>query len=175
MRLVNILCLIFAVISGWTAEETYAGFTGRWVEVVASAYSPQDPIDGEYRASKGEKWRWIAADGKTDVRESPYGIAVANQGGKPWMPYGTQIIVPSGYGYLDGSRPVERVFTVDDTGSMISRRTKATGTPHIDLRYMHSSWATKWGSKSIRVFVVTGRAPVADESFKDDPFYDPYR
>lgn len=48
---------------------------GHWVDVIATAYSPEDPLDGAYRSTKG-KWRYITADGRTDVRRNPYGIAV---------------------------------------------------------------------------------------------------
>jgi 3D (Asp-Asp-Asp) domain-containing protein len=166
-----LLILAASTVACATAQETYAGYTGYWVDTVATAYSPHDPIDGDYHATKG-KWRWITADGKTDVRETPYGVAVPNVGGKPWLPYGTQVIIPHGNGYLDNSRPTDRVFRVDDTGSTIGKLHRKTGTPHIDLRFMTNVWARKWSNKPVRIFVITGVA-VVTEDYKLDPFYDP--
>lgn len=160
------------------AGEEYAGYEGRWVEVVATAYSPHDAVDGDYHATKGDRWRYITADAKTDVRKVPYGIAVPNFGLKntPVIPYGTKVIIPAGQGYLDGSRPTDRVFPVDDTGSGISRKTLRTGKTHIDLRYMHTEWALKWQTKAIKMFIITGPAPASIYKFRpeDDLFYDPY-
>jgi 3D (Asp-Asp-Asp) domain-containing protein len=93
-------------------------------------------------------------------------------GGKPWLPYGTQVIIPHGNGYLDNSRPTDRVFRVDDTGSTIGKLHRKTGTPHIDLRFMTNVWARKWSNKPVRIFVITGVA-VVTEDYKLDPFYDP--
>lgn len=160
--------------AGEAAQSTLQGYTGYWVDVTATAYSPHDPIDGAYHATKGDRWRWITADGRTDVREQPYGIAVPNVGGKPWLPYGTQVIIPTGYDYLDGSRPTDRVFRVDDTGSAISKLHKSTGKPHIDLRYATHTWARRWRNKPLRIFVVTGVVvAAAADDYKNDLFYDP--
>lgn len=132
-------------------QEVYAGYIGRWINVVATGYSPHDPIDGNYHATKG-KWRWITADGETNVLEEPYGIAVPHTRGKPRWRYGTKMIVPVESGYL--STRTNRVFTVDDTGSTISRNTRKTGVAHIDLRFRTTGWAQKYGTKNIRVFLV---------------------
>jgi len=132
-------------------QEVYDGYIGRWVDVVATGYSPHDPIDGNYHATKG-KWRWITADGETNVLEEPYGIAVPHTRGKPRWRYGTKMIVPVESGYL--STRTNRVFTVDDTGSTISRNTRNKGVVHIDLRFRTTGWAQKYGTHSIRVFIV---------------------
>ncbi len=136
----------------------HQGHVGRWVEVIATAYSPNDPIDQAYAASKGSAWRWITADGKTDVREKPYGIAVPYHRGRPlWVARGTKLIIPDDSGYLSQCRD-DRVFIADDTGSMINRNTRRTGVPHIDLRFKHTASALAWskgeGKKKIKVFVI---------------------
>lgn len=134
---------------------------GRWVTVRATAYSPHDAIDGSYHASKGERWRWITADGRTDVRQSPYGIAVPRlAGGRPAWAFGTRVIIPAGQGYLDQTGPADRIFTVDDCGGGIRGRTESTGILHIDLRYRYESSAMRFGGdlgwRELRVFVIDG-------------------
>ena len=134
---------------------------GRWLTVRATGYSPHDAIDGAYHASKGERWRWITADGRTDVREWPYGIAVPRlAGGRPAWPYGTRVLIPAGQGYLDQSRTGERIFTVDDTGGAIRRRTDESGILHLDLRFRSESGARAFGGdrgwRELRVFVLDG-------------------
>jgi 3D (Asp-Asp-Asp) domain-containing protein len=132
-------------------QEIYGGFIGHWVKVVATAYSPTDPIDSQYHETKGE-WRWITADGKTDVHNEPYGVAVPRINKKPQWPYGTKIIVPVDAGYLP--RRIDRVFVADDTGSMITTNTHKTRTPHIDLRLRTPAAAEAYGKRKIRVFIV---------------------
>ncbi len=172
-----LLVAVYALAHCWSATaqagETYLGYEGYWRSVVATAYSPQDPIDGHYRASKGERWKHITADGTTDVREDPYGIAVPYRDGRPlFVEYGTAIIVPVETGYLKNTK--NRIFYADDTGGTINRNTRRTGVPHIDLRYQDHSWAKKWGKKSIRVFVITGRAPPAPpRPWENSPFWTP--
>lgn len=174
------------------AEEIYGGYIGHWENVVATAYSPHDPIDGKYHASKGDRWRWITADGETDVRETPYGIAVPVERTKagnlrPLIPFGTKVIIPVGQGYLDESRPNNRVFQIDDTGNGKEYFKHKNGMLHIDLRYKQHEWALKWGEKQIKVFIVTGVASPDIDRLKEieaakaklkelesDPFYDPY-
>jgi len=175
------ILFIFLVLTCLGSEEIYAGYIGRWENVVATAYSPHDAIDSNYHNSKGDKWRWKTADGKTDVRETPYGIAVpvlrTERGNlRPMLPFGTQIIIPAGQGYLDQSKPNDRIFKVDDTGNGKEYFKTKNGMMHIDLRYMQTEWAKKWGTKTIKVFIVTGVVPqpAIDESYKDDLFYDPY-
>lgn len=173
MRLLA-LCLLATALAG--ADIVYEGYTGYWVSAVATAYSPEDAIDHHYRESKGSRWRYITADARTDVRSVPYGVAVPHVGGKPVIPYGTQVIIPTGHGYLDESRPRQRIFAVDDTGSGISNAARRTGKMHVDLRYIHTEWALKWRTKTIRMFVITGIAPSTNatlESLRADPFYDP--
>lgn len=134
---------------------------GYWLDVRATAYSPHDAVDGHYRATKGA-WLHITADGRTDVRSTPYGIAVprVNRNGRlaPLLPYGTRIIIPTGYGYLDRSRPDARTFTVDDTGGGITIKTRKQGIPYVDLRFKSSASAQAWagpqGYRCIRVFVL---------------------
>ena len=133
--------------------------SGRWLTVRATAYSPHDALDGDYHQSKGERWRWITADGRTDVRKVPYGIAVPLlPGGKPTWPYATRVFIPAGQGYLDRSGgPADRTFAVDDCGGAIRKRTSATGILHIDLRFRHESSALAFGGslgwREMQVFV----------------------
>ena len=175
----RILLIILVVAYLDSAEEIYAGYIGRWENVVATAYSPHDAIDSNYRETKGDRWRWITADGKTDVRNKPYGIAVpvlrTKLGNlKPMLPFGTKVIIPTGQGYLDNSKPNDRIFEVDDTGNGKEYFKTKNGMMHIDLRYMHTEWALKWGIKVIKVFIVTGVAPVKYEFRpQDDLFWDP--
>ena len=96
--------------------DEYQGWLGHWETVVATAYTPSDPIDDAYHDSKGARWRWITADGVTDVRRHPYGVAVPLRHGEPWLRFGTRVIIPTGLGYLDRSRADEREFVVDDVG-----------------------------------------------------------
>jgi len=132
---------------------------GHWLTVRATAYSPHDALDGAYHQTKGERWRWITADGRTDVRDVPYGIAVPLlRGGRPTWPYATRVFIPEGQGYLDLSGgPADRTFAVDDCDSAISRRTIATGIMHIDLRFRKESSALAFGGskgwRELRVFV----------------------
>ena len=132
---------------------------GRWVTVRATAYSPHDAGDGIYHETKGERWRWITADGRTDVRETPYGIAVPRlAGGRPAWPYGTRVLIPAGQGYLDKGRPEERIFTVDDTGGGIRGKTERSGALHIDLRFRSEASALAFagpkGWRQMRVLVL---------------------
>ncbi len=131
---------------------------GRWMDVRATAYSPLDPQDSDYRRTKGPRWVHITADGETDVRIEPYGIAVPRRTHTgPILPYGTQVYIPTGYGYLDRSRPEARTFTVDDTGAAITRRTRNTGIVYVDLRFRTPESAREWagplGYRDIRIFV----------------------
>ena len=139
---------------GWSSD-----VGGRWMTVRATAYSPHDSVDGDYHASKGARWRWITADGRTDVRERPYGIAAPMlEGKKPVLPFGTRIVIPAGQGYLDQARPHQRTFIVDDTGSGIRKRTRASGILHLDLRFRSEaaarSFAGERGWRELRIFVL---------------------
>jgi 3D (Asp-Asp-Asp) domain-containing protein len=163
------------------ASETYQGFTGYWLKVNATAYSPHDGIDSNYRSTKGPKWLWITADGRTDVRWIPYGIAVPLKSGtrKPHFPFGTKVIIPTGYGYVDNSVP-NRVFTIDDVGNGRQYyKHDSKGQLHIDLRFKtHKSaieWAGPKGNRDITVFVVTSEAPRQREiiHYEDLPLFYP--
>ena len=90
----------------------------------------------------------LTADG-TDIRDWPYGIAVDPQ----QIPYGTPIYIPAGEGYLDRQQPEDRVFYADDTGGIIRRRTRATGTIHLDLRFRRHSSAQRFGVRRMTVFI----------------------
>jgi 3D (Asp-Asp-Asp) domain-containing protein len=90
----------------------------------------------------------LTADG-TDVRDEPYGIAVDPR----QIPYGTSVLIPAGNGYLDKSRPEDRVFLAYDTGGIIRRRTRSTGVIHIDLRFRRHNNAKKFGVKTITVWI----------------------
>jgi 3D (Asp-Asp-Asp) domain-containing protein len=116
---------------------------GEWVpvEVTATAYCP-------CRVCCGARAAGLTADG-SDVREWPYGIAVDPR----WLPYGTPIMVPHGQGYLDQQQPDARLFYADDTGGTIRRRTRATGHPHIDLRFRQHGNAARFGVKTITILV----------------------
>ncbi len=109
------------------------------VEVVATAYCP-------CRICCGVRAVGLTADG-TDVREWPYGIAVD----PCQIDYGTPIIVPRGEGYLD--RRSDRIFYADDTGGIIRRKTRSTGTIHIDLRFKTHWSAERYGKKTITIFI----------------------
>ena len=142
-------------------ETHHRGFTGRWVEVCATAYTPTNDIDAEYHATKG-KYRWKTADGRTDVRRVPYGIAVPLQRRSdkklPVWPFGTRVIIPTGYGYLDRSRPEERMFKVDDTSESSKFFYSKNGKLHIDVRFVDDADAIKWagpkGYRFIKIFIV---------------------
>lgn len=138
-------------------------FSGRWVEVAATAYTPTNAIDSEYHASKGTRWRWILADGKTHAKRTPYGIAVKLFEGKdgkwrPALPFGTRVYIPTGYGYLDRARKDERIFTVDDGSASTLYQTKIEGRMHVDLRWIDTGDAIRWsgatGHQNMRVFVI---------------------
>jgi 3D (Asp-Asp-Asp) domain-containing protein len=171
----RLLFLILLIISTISSGETYLGYTGYWVNVVATAYSPHDGIDHHYHETKGERWRWVTADGRTDVRKIPYGIAVPYVNKKPILPFGTKIIIPTGQGYLDISKPNDRIFKVDDVGNGKEYFKSDRGMMHIDLRYKNTDYALKWGKKQIRVFIVTGidNTNLALNEIRSDLFYSP--
>ncbi len=173
-----ILAATFLACGATASEEGIAGYEGYWLDVVATAYSPHDDVDSHYHETKGERWRWITADGKTDVRWSPYGIAVPLLNGKPALPFGTQIIIPTGYGYVDRSVK-DRAFKVDDVGNGHQYFKRKDGALHIDLRYMSHASAIEFvpdGFKKMRVFVVTGVTPPPSDrlvELRHELFWDP--
>ena len=119
---------------------------GYWIKVEATAYSPFDVIDSDYHLAHPS---FNTADG-TDWREDPYGIAADPKA----LPYGTKIYIPLGNGYLDGSLPNNRIFTVDDTGAKVRNNTRKTGQVFIDLRYKTPYSALRYGRKSFYVYVI---------------------
>jgi 3D (Asp-Asp-Asp) domain-containing protein len=110
------------------------------LRALTTGYSPHDAGDGAYHATKGERWRWITADLTTDVRDTPYGVAVDPRA----IPYGTGVIVP---GYHRG-----KTVDADDTGGCL-RQSWARGVLHLDLRYQTAASAAAWGSKTMTVLV----------------------
>lgn len=107
-----------------------------WLRLTArvTAYSPHDAIDAAYRATKGERWRWITADGRTDVREAPYGVAAAQRA----LPFGARVRVP---GYHRG-----QTVEVDDTGGGM-RQSWRQGTLHLDVRFRTASSSGAWRTR----------------------------
>lgn len=139
----------------------YQGFVGRWVTVCATAYTPTNAIDSAYHETKGA-YRWKTADGRTDVRRVPYGIAVPLQRRSdkkiPVWKFGTKVIIPTGYGYLDRLRPSDRVFKVEDTSESEKFFYEKKGCLHIDVRFVDDADAIRWagplGYRFITIFVV---------------------
>ena len=128
---------------------------GKWITVIATAYSPKDTIDSHHKNCQDD---FTANMNKLSTH--PYGIAIPmakNPEGRSCVPviasYGQLIYIPIGYGYLDKSRRTNRVFEADDTGGTINTKTRETGTPHIDLRFQDESSAKKFGKKEILIFV----------------------
>jgi 3D (Asp-Asp-Asp) domain-containing protein len=140
-----------------TAQEiiTYGPWKGYWQQARLSAYSPHDALDKAYRETKGERWRWITADGRTDVRRQPHGIAAPGS-----LPFGTRIFIPQGLGFLDRSLslPSARCLVVDDRGSAIQSGDVPEGIIRLDLRYRTEYSAINFGIKDAWVFILTGDA-----------------
>lgn len=151
IALTLVACLIGASNANSQEIVTYGPWKGYWKEARLSAYSPHDAIDAEYHATKGERWRWICADGKTDVRHEPYGIAAPSS-----VRFGTRIFVPTGHGYLDSSRAEvhQRIFTVTDRGGLIERRSVPGEVFCLDLRYRTTESALAFGVKDALVFII---------------------
>jgi hypothetical protein len=161
-----IIALVLLMRQCQGAEEgaaQYGGWLGHWEEVVATAYTPSDPVDAAYHATKGERWRWICADGTTDVRRKPYGVAVPLRRGEPAWPFGTRLIIPTGLGYLDRCREDEREFTVDDVGNGVQYFPAEEGRIHLDFRFVDRRDALRWagpeGKRRLWVFVCQKRIP----------------
>lgn len=131
---------------------TYGPWQGYWTKARLSAYSPHDALDREYHQSKGERWRWITADGRTDVRISPYGVA-----GPSSLRLGQRIFIPRGHAYLDESRSAahERCFVLDDRGSAIEHGSVSEGRIWLDLRFRTEYSALAFGVKDAWVFIIT--------------------
>lgn len=117
---------------------------GEWVPLVveATAYCPG-------RCCCGPR-----AHGRTStgvrVRDVPYGIASVPR----TIPYGTQVWIPAGLGYLDNQTPndADRVWTVDDTGGALWDDEARRGVVRIDLRFIHHSSAVRFGRRRITIY-----------------------
>jgi 3D (Asp-Asp-Asp) domain-containing protein len=131
-------------------QDMYQGWAGRWVTVVATAYSP---LDGFTRDDQNNPRRLTATGVSTLGR--PYGIAVDPRA----IPFGTRLVIPAGNGYLDRLYPDDRLFIADDTGPLITNATRDTGVVHIDLRYIGVDDALRFGVRRFRVFIITDAQP----------------
>jgi 3D (Asp-Asp-Asp) domain-containing protein len=141
-----VLACSLAAASSTPVPGEYAGYQGRWVYVVMTAYSPLDDFT---RDDVGNPRRLTSTGKPTGAH--PYGVAADPQA----LPYGTRVIIPTAFGYLHESRP-NQPFPVDDTGAIPRRRTRASRIPHIDLRYRTVWSAQQFGVKEGWVFVVEG-------------------
>ena len=155
MRLATLILLSLSVKAHAQQITQYGPWIGYWQQARLSAYSPHDALDKAYHETKGERWRWIAADGRTDVRVEPYGLAAPSA-----LDFGTRIFVPRGHGYLDQSRPGphERLFIVSDRGSAIERGSASGGRIWLDLRFRTEYSALAFGIKDAWVFIITSDA-----------------
>lgn len=149
------LAILFTLAGACYAQQEiiqYGPWKGWWTKARLSAYSPHDALDKAYHESKGERWRWITADGRTDVRRIPHGIAAAGR-----FDFGTRIFIPTGYGYLDQGRSGlhSRVFTVDDRGGFIESKDVPGESAALDLRYKTEHSALAFGVKDAWVFIIT--------------------
>lgn len=150
--------LLLIVCGALCAQDVYAGYVGLWVDVRATAYSPHDECDSHHWSSQDE----ITAIGRNWLKH-PYGVAVPyHDGDALFLSYGTRIIVPHGYGYLDKTftKPEDRVFMVDDTGGSLRTKMRRWRKPVIDLRYRDSVDAMRFGGRAghrdVRIFVIEG-------------------
>ena len=150
---VRIFLALFALEFAYAQDQivSYGPWNGYWKQARLSAYSPHDALDREYHETKGERWRWITADGKTDVRNRPHGIAAPSS-----IPFGARVFIPTGHGYLDASRPEahQRCFDVDDRGSAIEHGALSEDRLWIDLRYRTEYSALAFGVKDAWVFII---------------------
>ncbi len=131
----------------WCLSQAYAVDQpqgGRWVEAVLTAYSP---LDDHTRDDVNNPDR-LTSTGKRTA-DVPYGVAADPRS----VPYGAQVYIPVGLGYLDESRPTARCFCCDDTGSVIKRRTRRTGVLHIDLRFKSVESAIVFGTKKAWIYI----------------------
>jgi 3D (Asp-Asp-Asp) domain-containing protein len=124
--------------------DQFAGHSGRWVWAVVTAYSP---LDSMTRNDEGNPRRLTATGRATGV--FPYGVAAD----PARLPYGTRVIVPVEMGYMSETMPLEP-HVVDDTGSIVKRLSKATGTLHLDVRYRTTWSARRFGVKEGWVFII---------------------
>lgn len=110
---------------------------------LVTAYSPHDPIDAEYVATKGAD-RWKTST-RVDVRNEPYGLAVDPRA----LPYDTEVVVP---GYRQVSAP-NAVYQPDDTGGKLRQTWAAKRLLHIDVRFATNYSANQWGVRYQIVWV----------------------
>lgn len=134
------LLLLLSLLAAIPAAE------GRWVEAVLTAYSP---LDDYTRDDEHNPLRLTATGVRTG--EVPYGVAADPRA----LPFGSLVYIPRGLGYLDQSRPTDRTFAVDDTGSILKRRTRSTGILHLDLRYRSVVSAIQFGTQRALVYIVS--------------------
>jgi 3D (Asp-Asp-Asp) domain-containing protein len=132
-------------------QSMYDGYVGHWRTVRATAYAPDDPCSKVIPD-------WTTSTG-VDCHEEPYGIAVPYRNGKPlFVPYGTKIIVPPDTKYVSKTRSSDRIFVADDTGGVITTKTKRLGHVYVDLRFKSASSAIRWagpkGYRVIKVFII---------------------
>ena len=148
---------LYAHASAATVLELYGPYRGYWLEVDATAYSLFDQDGSHNDLGKPGKWAHRTADGVTDTREVPYGMAVSmiHRGGKI-LPLGTSVVIPWGFGYLDRIRENDRVFPVDDVGAFKTK--SAAGLFRVDVRFKDYADAVRWagptGHRTIRIFVI---------------------
>lgn|GEM_PF-2661552 len=158
-------------------QDVYQGWTGRWVIVDTTAYTPHDPEDRDHWSTQDQ----ITANGR-DWEQFPYGIAVpmkAGASGRREVPLlvalGTKVIIPVGYGYLDRIRPKpeDRLFLADDTGGRISTLSANAAERGqaltIDLRFRDIDTARKWGRRRIQVFICDAPSVEAPPPPPSDP------
>ncbi len=162
--MIRIILILLGAIHAQAQETvTYGPWVGYWQQARLSAYSPHDALDREYHESKGERWRWITADGRTDVRARPHGIAAPSS-----LPFGTRIFLPTGIGFLETSRtlPLDRCFVVDDRGSAIQYGSVSEKRLWLDLRYRTEHSALAFGVKDAWVFIITSDRLAAEKAQK---------
>ena len=128
--------------------DEYKGYKGHWVDVVATAYSPDDQIDEAYHNKHPAGYHRTADNTNTD--KVPYGIA-APQRGPMVIPFHTRLIL--GWPSSDGG-PFGRVLEVDDTGGVITRKSSATAHLYIDIRMKTEEDALKFGHHTMYIFII---------------------
>ncbi len=142
MRFTLLLLVALTVAANAASVDTAPG--GRWVEAVLTAYSPLDDFT---RDDVNNPQRLTATGAKTE--SVPYNVAADPR----TLPFGSRIYIPTGLGYLDESRPSARSFIVDDTGSVVRRKTRRSGILHLDLRFKSVESAVMFGTKKALVFI----------------------
>ena len=90
----------------------------------------------------------ITANG-TNTDHVPYNLAADSS-----LPFGSVVYIPAGNGVLDGARPFQRAFVVDDRGGLVDAEAKRKHVLRLDLRVRDCEWARRFGRKRIVVYVV---------------------